>query len=803
MSTLKAGGSQARYSIRTWRGVNENPDGDTNLQDGEAAVLRNFRITDGGALKKRPGSATVAGLMNGYTVHVGEQTLTLTETGRSDRDFEMYPAMAADSVGTPVPAGEAVRVSAENAASYTGRYALVDGAVARFDGLGYREAEVYEEAVRPGFASRTDWEQELYMLVFDNPPVFHGGEWDLSGGYVAKVWGGSGGYVDLAGKYVIAGDGYTPVVFAYGVPGKEEFTGFNTDGRYLKGIGFDEERNSFVSLYPENGYYWRFYYRFTGYTQPVYTWNFRTVCSVPNEAGTVVKSLWSGYVGGGEYIVAACNHYLWSLSERDGVWSKREIGQINTDGKVCLFGFGGKLYCLDGTDFYCWDEERFGAVEGYAPLIAVAAPPEGGGTLLERVNLLTARRRQRFSPDGTATVFQLAETGLAGVDRVTVDGKEVDGYTADPVAGTVTFAQAPADATDNVEITYRAGESLRGRVTAMTCCELYNGGNDSRVFLYGDGSNVTLYSDLDENGTASAEYFPDLNEIAVGDKNTPLTGLIRMYDRLMAYKAGSAWSICYDSITLSDGTVTAGFYCSGVNRSVGHDAMGQICLVDNRPRTLDGRSIYEWKSSGGSITNDQRNAERISQKVETTLAQFDLTGALVFYDKINHEYYCVYNGTAVVQNVENGAWYIYTGFPACAMILYRDEIYFGAADGYLRKLSDDYTSDDGAAIDACWESGSMSFGRDSVEKYAPSVWVGLKQEGGAAVTAGIETDRQQTVTAHIALTDGGDAMPRMNRTRLKANKFTYCKLIFRSCSADTRCTVVAADVGVRFHINVK
>lgn len=807
VSTLRASVSEGYYSVKQWRGVNENPDGDTNLQDGEAAVMRNFRITDGGALKKRPGSAAVAGLMNGYTVHVGEETSTLTESGKSDLAFDMCPAMAADSVGTPVATGDAVSVNAGNAADYAGHYTVQDNVLVQFDRVEYTAAARTGTRVT-GYKSG-DYTVKMYALLFDEPPVFHDGAWDLSGGVVTEL---APDFEKAKGKYAIpesTSDNAFPQTewSRSGVPAKSKFTQFANDGTYLYCNGFakdfDEEYSDedyYVSIY--EGWFVRWFW--TSYSQPVYTWFFRSTYSAPNEAGTIVKSLWSGYVGKGEYIVAACNHYLWSLAEENGVWSKREIGQINTDGKVCLFGFAGKLYCLDGTNYYVWDETTFGPVAGYAPLIAVATPPAGGGTLLERVNLLTAQRRQRFSPDGTAKTFQLAESGLASVDRVKVNGAEATGYTVNLSAGTVTFTAVPTKATDNLEITYTAGEDFRGRVTAMTFSELFNGVNDSRVFLYGDGTNVTIYSDLDENGHASAEYFPDLNEIAVGDKNTPLTALIRMYNRLMAYKVGSAWSIYYDSITLEDGTVTAGFYCNGVNRSLGHDALGQICLVENKPRTLDGRSIYEWQSaSGGTVTNDQRNAQRVSQKVEATLAGFNLAESLVYYDKIAHEYYCVYDGTAVVQNVENGAWYIYTQLPAYSMIVYKDELYFGGADGYLRKLSDDYTSDDGAAIDAYWESGSMSFGRDYVEKYSPSVWVGLKQENAAAVTVGIETDRQEVVAADIALTEDEDAMPRMNRTRLKAKKFTYYKLIFRSSSADARCTVVAADVRVKFNIKVK
>lgn len=54
-----------------------------------------------------------------------------------------------------------------------------------------------------------------------------------------------------------------------------------------------------------------------------------------------------------------------------------------------------------------------------------------------------------------------------------------------------------------------------------------------------------------------ADYFPELAVAHVGDSNTPLTAMIRHYDRLLAFKLDSAWSISYSAITLADGSVTA------------------------------------------------------------------------------------------------------------------------------------------------------------------------------------------------------------------------------------------------------
>ena len=217
----------------------------------------------------------------------------------------------------------------------------------------------------------------------------------------------------------------------------------------------------------------------------------------------------------------------------------------------------------------------------------------------------------------------------------------------------------------------------------MKCAELFNGAQDTRVFLYGDGSNKAIYSGLDYDGNGRADYFPDLNEAAVGDENTPVTALIRHYDRLLCFKADSAWSISYSTITLADGSTTAGFYVVPVNRDIGSCALGEARLVENRPRTLDGRSVIEWRTaSGGYLTADQRNAERISQRVEQSIRSFDLTTARTFYDKINHEYYVIgANGDALVNSVDADAWYIYTGFDARCMIVYQDEVYYGDGDG--------------------------------------------------------------------------------------------------------------------------
>lgn len=56
------------FPIKAFLGLNENPDGDTKLKMGEAAVMRNWRITRDSNLQRRPGTKTVLDLETGKPI---------------------------------------------------------------------------------------------------------------------------------------------------------------------------------------------------------------------------------------------------------------------------------------------------------------------------------------------------------------------------------------------------------------------------------------------------------------------------------------------------------------------------------------------------------------------------------------------------------------------------------------------------------------------------------------------------------------------------------------------------------------
>jgi hypothetical protein len=537
--------------------------------------------------------------------------------------------------------------------------------------------------------------------------------------------------------------------------------------------------------------------------------------------GYPVRGLWSGYVDGVLHFLAACGGKVWDIDPN--TWKATQIGEID-DAPTHFFGFSQKVYILTGSEFYVWSGVgAVSVVEGYVPTVVTAAPPTGGGTVLERVNLLTGKKKAKYSPDGTATVFYLPE---AGIDEfLGVEGTSSE-WKVNPTAGTVTFTTAPAKGVNTLTFTWRKGDGVRDKVARMRFSETYNGSADSRVFLYGDGTNEAIYSDLDGAGRPSAEYFPDMNVIAIDSANTPITAMIRHYDRLLAFKPDGAFSVEYSTMTLYsasssevsvENTLTAAFYCTPLNREIGCTAPGQAVLVKNNPRTLHGSVVYDWALSGAG-SRDERNAKRISDRVEGSLSYFDMTESSAYDDEPMQEYYVLHDGIALIHNYGNDTWYRYSNFPALCMERFGGELYFGTPDGNLMHLSRDYRNDNGAPIDAYWESGSMDFSQDWRRKYSSNIWVSVKPERRSSVTVTAQSNRKSdymkktvagaTVTS-FAQSDFGhwsfitNAKPQMVRVRLKVKKFAFYKLIFESLSTETTTTVLGVDMQVRYTGNVK
>ena len=526
---------------------------------------------------------------------------------------------------------------------------------------------------------------------------------------------------------------------------------------------------------------------------------------------------WYGKVGDAYHLIAAFGGAIFDVNiETSAV---KAIGSCTQD-TTTFFGFDSKVYLLNGHEYLCWDGKSsttFKEVEPYVPVIMTATNNYGSGTKLENVNRLTNKRRVKFSPDGESAQLQLPEKNIGEV-------LEVKGTTAtyelNAETGKLQFGKALPEGVNTITVTYTKGDGAADEVKKMHYSELFNGATDTRVFLYGDGSNKTIYSGVNsDTGKPDAGYFPDLFEASVGEANTPITAMVRHYSRLLVFKSASCWSMQYELTTLSDGALTAAFYVTPVNRQIGNAAPGQVLLLENSPMSLHEDSIYKWTatSSSGNITADNRNASRMSDRVSATLAAFDLSKTKTFSRMSETEYWFLYGGNALVLNYAADAWYYYSNVPFEQMVEISGETYGFREDGGIVHFSRLYRDDDAQEINAYAATGSMDFDKDWIEKYSPMIFVAVKPEDNARVYVTVKTNRRgeypkKLVSANISSFRNVDfahfsfitnRTPQVKRVKMKVKKATYYQLIFESVSTSATATIVGADIMLRYGGNVK
>lgn len=529
-----------------------------------------------------------------------------------------------------------------------------------------------------------------------------------------------------------------------------------------------------------------------------------------------VRGMWHGYVAGGEVTVCAADGAVWNITENGA----ENIGDI-LDAPTTFFGFGDKLYMLNGIEYLVWDGIGYvDSVGGYVPVVVTASAPGGGGTTLEPVNMLTGKRRVKFSADGESTVYHLPETNVTSIDFVFVEGAEqTEGFTVDKAAGTVTFSSAPAQGSNNVQVFYNVANTLRDKIEKMRFSEFFNGSSDTRVFLYGDGSNKAYYCGVTEDGEASAEYFPDLYEVQIGTVNTPITAMARHYSKLLVFKPEAVYAISYSAITLEDGSTTAGFYTVPIHRAIGNEAPGQVQLVNNYPRSFCAGNIYEWRLAT-TLYADERNAKNISDRVQRSMNNADVSKIHTFDNDMTHEYFVFLGdeaGTVLVNNYEIGVWYMYTGLPAACACCDGTTMYLGFSDGRVVDFDHIYTTDDGKVINSRYESGNMAFDADFKRKTSSIIWVSMKPAVNARILISARSDKksdyaEKEVVSNLSGFDHvnfwhfsflTNRAPQMERVKLKVKKFVYYKLVITSGSSHGDVTVLGIDQKVRYTGNVK
>lgn len=371
--------------------------------------------------------------------------------------------------------------------------------------------------------------------------------------------------------------------------------------------------------------------------------------------------------------------------------------------RVGYFKFDGKIYIYGRGSYHCFDGNGFEAVTPYIPTVAVACGSGGTGTAHESLNILSDKAAVSYSPDGTSSTFILPDIADSVV-RVENNGEEISPahYAYNGQTHTLALDQTPSGGVpDSLKVTF---EISAGTVASMPSpgrnfC-IYGGARDTRVFAYGD-KNVLRYSDVTSTGP-DPTYFPADNFITVGDGSLRITALVRHYDRLIIFTEKETWFISPSTVSYG-GETKPSFPLSPLNSTVGSIG-GGAAYADNSPVTLSEDGIYVFSRS---TVRDERNAQRISDRVSSYTDQAFLSGAVVFDNEHDKEIWMCSSGGALIYNYGVDAFYYYDNVPA--------EYVFGIdgktafyAGGAIYVFDESCKTDDGAAIEAVCESGAVT-----------------------------------------------------------------------------------------------
>ena len=764
MATLRSNISTAMYNIRQFRGLNEAESGETALRDGEASKMRNFRITDSGALTPRGTLQKCIQLGNAYD-----------ELGRYDISLDR----GKEQIAKPLPS------SSNPIKLYSSYTVKPDGSIAMAGEPVYELSQDNDSPPDTG-----------YFMLNNEPYLFEG---KVSTAYylsskmyptdeVKELWSGNLGGADIllavANHYVWW---LIPIV---DLP--EHYLPIQIKGSYISGdtahlFGFG---NKVYLLTGDDMLCWDGandsiddgFASVEGYIPCVLT-----ACTPANGSGTAYERI------NNLTLKRKCRY------NADGTTKEYKILEAGVT--VLSVSVNGEE-AIEGTDY----------TKATSKVTFTAAPAAGveNVEIIYQIDGEKTTTKEFTAKGGNGETFKFAKTDygmeLAEIKVYKFTNDEQGYYEAVSPANYTVINNSVVQLWDHanygqkVKIEYRF-KTPREKVLAMKYSELYNGANENRVFLYGDGTNTVIYSGLDENGQPTAEYFPDLNECRIGSDVAPVKALVRHYNRLLVFKDNSAYSIYYGVISLADGSTTAGFYVSSINKSIGCRADAQAVLVENRVRTVDGLDLYEWRATNtsGNITYDQRNADRISQRICDTLSTFDLEDVRLYYDKARHEFYCISGDKALAQNVEADAWYFYTDFPVRSMNVYsaggRDDVICGLKDGYIAIL------DRNADIDfkTEWVSGALDFNKPYAFKNSTQIWMQIKPERSRKLNISVETENGMKLEGRVSTSPAGAANPTLT-VKMKPRKFIRYKL---GIEALNRLTLLGANINVSYSTNIK
>ncbi len=427
----------------------------------------------------------------------------------------------------------------------------------------------------------------------------------------------------------------------------------------------------------------------------------------------------------------------------------------------------------------------------YKPVVTIAASHEGGGTVLESVNLLQPGRVHKAYGDGTSTTFQLPSKNLdetvVEVIEILPEGEKYytegiagdAGFTVERATGRLTFnnapPKAPIDGTDNLFITYY--KTVDGNINKIIDCNTateYGVGGALRCFVTRNPS----YKSYDWwSEPHQPNYFPDLNYGISGNDNTAIVGYLKFFNYLVIIKEQNHQDV---TIYIRSGTATeeGTIFTTHIGMvGVGAVSPNAFANVLDEPVFLSDTGVYAIVSD--AITQHATLQNRSYWVDPRLIAEPNLNNAIA--TSWEGFYLVSVNGNTYVLDMRRGEvvdlqkqgvydGYFWQGFDPSCYLAVGKELYFGTADGKICRFRDAGNMEDYLDADKAIrylvktkqdDDGSGAY-RKSLNKKGQSI--SLRPFSVSSVKVRINTDEGR--------------LSSVEDITISASRFSFAQLIF-------------------------
>lgn len=445
---------------------------------------------------------------------------------------------------------------------------------------------------------------------------------------------------------------------------------------------------------------------------------------VLHSLGAPINCLAHGVVNGVavSLVHAGTKLYTWTSAAYTEIYS----GLTNAKSKIFFATHSNatKAWILTGVEYVVYDGTTVQSVEvvSTVPTILIAKTPTGGGVVYQPVNLLQAKRIEKFQGNGTAKVYQLAANALdsttAVIKEVTASGEVTrSDFTVNATTGQVTFTTAPpappVSGTDNIFITY--SKTVTGYADRVKKCSIYSeyGENGTgRIFVTGNPAfrNYDWWSEFND-----PTYFPDLNYGVTGSASTAIVGYSKIGKYQLIVKEDNQQDttifLRYPA-TLSSGLTY--FKLEPGIAGLGAIASGSFVNLVDEPLFLSRTGLFAISSN--NITAERTLQNRSYYVDEQLTKEANLQNAIA--TEWNGYYLLAVNGKIYAFNSRSKQahdisfiydCFLWNNIAATCFMVNNGELYFGDATGRICKMNSDLPeanryNDNGAAINVIWST---------------------------------------------------------------------------------------------------